>query len=460
MTTPRQRQHSAPAHSSTAVTLHFKERNSQKQPLYRPAALRRNGSISHDLFQPSPPASPSLATAEAKQSWLSSLAPWSPSASDAPKELGGALVRGKMLPRAHWKPDEGAEQCADPDCTQRFDLMHRRHHCRTCGDIFCGAHSSRSTLLWPSTEDDAVPAFTPRGTPRQTPRSSAVDLPSLVAGYSVSPTSSYISTATVSSASSSTHSSTPTSSPPNPSSMPVSARVCDRCYFSAPTATGSCAPLLTPPIVLPSHVPWAFGAASSSSRPLTLRHPRGSSTSRSRSRASSPSHLSHSPPGLIAVATSRSRQGSAASSSSAASAANSLASEYSTPSTSVEGLPYTASSSSLSSKVGRSSSLRGRACQPYRPRAAFVLREEDGEGSDGGTSTETELRPSSAEADSSVPSRPSGLRATDHAYADESDDSDTDSDDERHAQLVRERRREQQEFGSVHGGPWASWATF
>ncbi|GAA5969511.1 hypothetical protein JCM11641_008138 [Rhodosporidiobolus odoratus] len=448
----RQRQSSAShgAPHSTAVTLHFKERNCHKQPLYRPAALRRNvNAVSPDFFHPSPPGSPMLAAAEPKAGWLSSLAPWSPSNPEAGKELGTVYVRGRMLPRAQWKRDEEAEKCADPDCVQRFDLLNRRHHCRTCGDIFCGAHSSRSTLLWPSSEDEPVP-FTPRGTPRQTPRSSTVDLPSLAAAYSVSPTSSCISTATASSSTSSSSASTSTltSSPPNPSAMPCPARVCDRCYFSAPTASGAPAPLLTPPI-LPAHVPWAFGAASSSSRPLSLHHPRGSSQSRSRSRASSPSGggNSDSPPsgmnGLNRVK-SRSRQGSAASLSSSSAAGSATAwSEYSTPSTSVEVL-----ASTVQGKRSRSSSTHRRGASPatslrahssggsvFVSAAPSIVKEEN--------ESDTEV-----EEDAELPT-PTG--------SGERDDSD---DEEQHEATMRERRRMQQEYGSVQGQTWGEWSTF
>ncbi|BGP18506.1 hypothetical protein JCM10213_002979 [Rhodosporidiobolus nylandii] len=442
----RQRQHSAPSNPSTAVTLHFKERNAQKQPLYRPAALRRNGSVSVDFIRPSPPNSPSLAAAEPKSSWLSSFAPWSPSIVEG-KEGSSGFVRGRMLPRAQWKPDETAEQCADPDCSQRFDLLNRRHHCRTCGDIFCAAHSSRSTLLWPSAEENgAEPAlgFTPRGTPRATPRSSSIDLPSLAAAYSISPASSCISTATGVSISSSgsagsastASTSTPTSSPPQPSSMPCSARVCDRCYFSAPTLTGAPTPLLTPPI-LPSHVPWAFGAAASS-RPVTLRHPRGGSTSRSRSRASSPNsrgpHSTSPPSGLRSASGARSRQDSAASlSSSSAAGSASASSEYSTPSTSVEGLPSTASASVKLARARGLSPSSTSVRLPYPSAVSAVSAAAVQEEGESDTEVESDLEDRGAESD---------------------------EDEERHEQTIRERRRYQQEFGSVQGGPWQSWATF
>ncbi|BGP50292.1 hypothetical protein JCM10450v2_006208 [Rhodotorula kratochvilovae] len=452
------RTHSAP--HSTAVTLHFKERGS-RTPLYRPAALRRNGSVSRDLFaHPSPPHSPSVAASEAKPSWLSTLAaPFSPNNPDANKQLDASFVRGRMLPRSQWKRDEDVEQCADPDCSQRFDLLNRRHHCRTCGDIFCASHSSRSTFLWPSGDDDAAPAWTPRGTPRATPRSSSVDLPSLA--YSVSPSNaSAISCA--SSNNSSNTSSTPTSSPPNPSLMPLSARVCDRCYFSVPDPTGLCAPLLTPPVPGATIPTWSF--ADSFSRPMTLRHPH--SRASSASRASSPAH---SPPGLgvsaLARSKSRSRQGSATSSST-------TPSEYSTPSTSVERLPYASSSSagtspeelciaagrrksSLSRASGRgvspaaSSGLRASSTSRRAVTAATAYRavKEVDEAEESDASTEVEDEP----------------RAFDFATAASNaaaNDDDDDDDDERHNETIRERRRLQQEFGSVQGGPWQSWATF
>ncbi|KAJ3283939.1 hypothetical protein HDU79_008640 [Rhizoclosmatium sp. JEL0117] len=38
--------------------------------------------------------------------------------------------------RTHWKPDTSAPTCES--CSTRFTLLTRRHHCRTCGGIFCG----------------------------------------------------------------------------------------------------------------------------------------------------------------------------------------------------------------------------------------------------------------------------------------------------------------------------------
>jgi len=36
----------------------------------------------------------------------------------------------------HWLEDSKVTQC--PTCNSKFDFIHRRHHCRRCGYIFCG----------------------------------------------------------------------------------------------------------------------------------------------------------------------------------------------------------------------------------------------------------------------------------------------------------------------------------
>ncbi|KAI8839426.1 hypothetical protein BJ741DRAFT_599295 [Chytriomyces cf. hyalinus JEL632] len=46
-----------------------------------------------------------------------------------------AFVTGEPS-RAHWKPDNAVQYCEN--CRTRFGLLTRRHHCRTCGGIFCG----------------------------------------------------------------------------------------------------------------------------------------------------------------------------------------------------------------------------------------------------------------------------------------------------------------------------------
>lgn len=43
--------------------------------------------------------------------------------------------------RGHWKPDAHASICDAPVCQKSFGLFERRHHCRHCGNVFCGKHS-------------------------------------------------------------------------------------------------------------------------------------------------------------------------------------------------------------------------------------------------------------------------------------------------------------------------------
>ena len=35
-----------------------------------------------------------------------------------------------------WEDDENAEACRK--CRSEFTFLNRRHHCRSCGKIFCG----------------------------------------------------------------------------------------------------------------------------------------------------------------------------------------------------------------------------------------------------------------------------------------------------------------------------------
>lgn len=59
--------------------------------------------------------------------------------------------------REHWKPDANASICDAPVCQKRFGLWERRHHCRHCGNVFCGEHSGRQIPL----DQDAE--FHPKG---------------------------------------------------------------------------------------------------------------------------------------------------------------------------------------------------------------------------------------------------------------------------------------------------------
>ncbi|TXT04995.1 hypothetical protein VHUM_03815 [Vanrija humicola] len=54
-------------------------------------------------------------------------------------------------PKDEWQPDQDTVLCNNSQCSAMFgqgklSLGPRRHHCRHCGMIFCGSHSSRT---WP-----------------------------------------------------------------------------------------------------------------------------------------------------------------------------------------------------------------------------------------------------------------------------------------------------------------------
>ncbi|KAH9815374.1 hypothetical protein DFH28DRAFT_868536, partial [Melampsora americana] len=56
------------------------------------------------------------------------------------------------------QPDIQRESCAHDNCPQRFSFIHRKHHCRSCGDIFCRSHTSQTAPLF-----DGGPAGEPTG---------------------------------------------------------------------------------------------------------------------------------------------------------------------------------------------------------------------------------------------------------------------------------------------------------
>ncbi|KAH9487183.1 Lateral signaling target protein 2-like protein [Psilocybe cubensis] len=52
-----------------------------------------------------------------------------------------------LLQKHLWKPDSSTNTCDNFYCRVPFSLFERKHHCRKCGGIFCGACTSRTTPL-------------------------------------------------------------------------------------------------------------------------------------------------------------------------------------------------------------------------------------------------------------------------------------------------------------------------
>jgi len=57
------------------------------------------------------------------------------------------------------QPDHESTICDDATCKSSFTILNRRHHCRRCGNIFCGEHSAYEIPL----DQDAQ--YNPRGMP-------------------------------------------------------------------------------------------------------------------------------------------------------------------------------------------------------------------------------------------------------------------------------------------------------
>jgi len=43
----------------------------------------------------------------------------------------------KMIDKEYWQPDDAVNAC--PTCNAVFTILKGRHHCRQCGDVYCGA---------------------------------------------------------------------------------------------------------------------------------------------------------------------------------------------------------------------------------------------------------------------------------------------------------------------------------
>jgi hypothetical protein len=66
-------------------------------------------------------------------------------------------VVGQAIPKEQWQADSSSALCSYPLCTTNFGpaghysgyftLQPRRHHCRKCGQLFCGEHSTQRAPL-------------------------------------------------------------------------------------------------------------------------------------------------------------------------------------------------------------------------------------------------------------------------------------------------------------------------
>lgn len=116
---------------------HLKQINSASRPLYTPAVLRSTGAESPLLdSQQRPklrarPSSTSVSSNSSIQFYWNKLREGM-GFHNEPEEYSGPS-------RAHWKPDSSRFSCSN--CGRLFNYLtdtRRKHHCRSCGDLFCG----------------------------------------------------------------------------------------------------------------------------------------------------------------------------------------------------------------------------------------------------------------------------------------------------------------------------------
>ncbi|MCJ1454580.1 hypothetical protein MMC28_004933 [Mycoblastus sanguinarius] len=127
-----------------------------KSPMFLPAALRPTERPPR-LSPPTPPRSVHGSTDSLENSEGARPASRRSTADNKKKGALGNVIEDEPLiniptedlgevtgppTRNHWKPDANAPFCDTPICQRYFGLFERRHHCRLCGNIFCGQHSS------------------------------------------------------------------------------------------------------------------------------------------------------------------------------------------------------------------------------------------------------------------------------------------------------------------------------
>jgi hypothetical protein len=88
-----------------------------------------------------------VASTQAPTVGMATLLPSVDGTTSAAAQRGVAL----LLPKHLWVADEVAKHCAD--CGSAFGLTSRKHHCRTCGHIFCWVCSDAEFLVASSTSE-------------------------------------------------------------------------------------------------------------------------------------------------------------------------------------------------------------------------------------------------------------------------------------------------------------------
>ncbi|KAI8638090.1 hypothetical protein BD408DRAFT_34757 [Parasitella parasitica] len=64
-----------------------------------------------------------------------------------------------LKPVDQWQPDQHIGVCQDKQCDQGFNWFQRKHHCRSCGNIYCSIHSGNRLPLFTGDASASNPTF-------------------------------------------------------------------------------------------------------------------------------------------------------------------------------------------------------------------------------------------------------------------------------------------------------------
>ncbi|EKD19110.1 uncharacterized protein L3040_007223 [Drepanopeziza brunnea f. sp. 'multigermtubi'] len=150
----------SPTSPRSGVPAHVQQQSShlrpRKSPMYVPAVLRATEPPRRTARQS--PLTPPLSKDNNLDEWETARTLSRKQSGDSGKSGLGEIVEAEWsslglgevtaLPtRKHWKPDAESAICDDTTCHAYFGLLSRKHHCRRCGNIFCGRHSSHAVPL-------------------------------------------------------------------------------------------------------------------------------------------------------------------------------------------------------------------------------------------------------------------------------------------------------------------------
>uniref|UniRef100_A0A915E839 FYVE-type domain-containing protein n=1 Tax=Ditylenchus dipsaci TaxID=166011 RepID=A0A915E839_9BILA len=121
---------------------HQRSQNLQNRSAVLPSTSAYNSNSAHSSSSSSPSPRHHSIPQQKKMSLISNMFKGLNEESTQPSNADTSLIDyQKSEFRRYWMPDSTGRECYE--CKEKFSAFRRRHHCRLCGQIFCGKCSNR-----------------------------------------------------------------------------------------------------------------------------------------------------------------------------------------------------------------------------------------------------------------------------------------------------------------------------